>query len=144
MSTALNWALVAHIIGIIYWLGGLIAAGHVLMRLGNESSPEARTSLADFENRLLKRIVHPGAAITVLAGIGILLADPEYLRQTWLHIKLVLVVVLIVLDLMMTVRFRAYRAGKPAIEPRHARFFYGSAAVLLFFIVILAVLKPFS
>lgn len=144
MSTPLNWALVAHIIGIIYWLGGLIAAAHVLMRLGNESSPEAHAALENFENKLLKRIVHPGAAITVLAGIGILVADPEYLRQTWLHIKLVLVVILIAVDLLMTVRFRAHQAGKTAIEPRHARFFYGSTAVLLFLIVILAVLKPFS
>jgi len=144
MSTPLNWALVAHIIGIIYWLGGLIVAGHVLMRLGNESSPDARTALGDFEDKLLKRIVHPGAAITVLAGIGILAADPEYLRQTWLHIKLVLVVVLIALDLLMTARFRAYRAGKGTLEPQYAKFFYGSVAVLLFVIVILAVLKPFS
>jgi protoporphyrinogen IX oxidase len=144
MSTPLNWALVAHIIGIIYWLGGLIAAAHILMRLGNESSPEARAALADFENKLLKRIVHPGAAITVLAGIGILVADPEYLARTWLHIKLVLVVALIAVDLLLTVRFRAYQAGKGGIEPKHGKFFYGSAAVLLFFIVILAVLKPFS
>lgn len=144
MSTPLNWALVAHIIGIIYWLGGLIAAGHVLTRLANESSPEVRTALGDFENKLLKRIVHPGAAITVLAGIGILVADPEYLRQTWLHIKLVLVVILIALDLLMTARFRAYQAGEAAIATKQARFFYGSVAVLLFLIVILAVLKPFS
>lgn len=144
MSTPLNWALVAHIIGIIYWVGGLIAAAHILMRLDKESAPEARAALEDFENKLLKRIVHPGAAITVLAGIGILIADPEYLPQTWLHIKLVLVVMLIAIDLLMTARFRAQQAGKIALAPRHARLFYGCAAVLLFFIVILAVLKPFS
>lgn len=144
MSTPLNWALVAHVIGIIYWLGGLIVAAHILVRLGNESSPDARAALGEFENKLLKRIVHPGAAVAVLAGIGLLLADPEYLRQTWLHIKLVLVVVLIAVDLLMTVRVRAHQAGKGAIERRQASFLYGSVAVLLFFIVILAVLKPFS
>ncbi|HEV2424770.1 MAG TPA: CopD family protein [Terriglobia bacterium] len=144
MSTPLNWALVAHVIGIIYWLGGLVAAAHILMRLGNESSPEARAALGNFENKLLKRIVHPGAAVTVLAGIGILLADPEYLRQTWLHVKLALVVILIAVDLLLTARFRAAQAGKAAIEPKQAKLLYGSVAVLLFFIVVLAVLKPFS
>lgn len=144
MSTPLNLALAVHIIGIIYWLGGLIAAAHILIRLGNESSPEAGAALGDFENKLLKRIVHPGAAITVLGGIAIVAADPEYLRQTWLHIKLVLVVILIAVDLLMTARFRAHQAGKAIVEPRQARLFYGSASVLLFLIVVLAVLKPFS
>jgi putative membrane protein len=143
MSTPLNWALVAHIIGIIYWLGGLIVAAQIMLRLSHESSPEGRQALADVESKLLKRIVHPGAAVTVLAGIAIVVISPDYLRQTWLHIKLALVVVLIALDLLMTVRMRAYQAGRGEI-PEQTRLYYGSIAVLLFFIVILAVLKPFS
>ncbi len=144
MNTPLNWALVAHIIGIIYWLGGLIVAAQILVRLGNESSPDLGKALANFESKLLKRIVHPGAAIAVLAGIAMVAISPDYLRQTWLHIKLALVVILIAVDLLLTVRFRAYQAGRAAIEPRQARLFYASMAVLLFLIVILAVLKPFS
>jgi len=143
MSTPLNWALVAHIIGIIYWLGGLIASAQIMMRLGNESSPEGRQTLAEAESKLLKRIVHPGAAVTVLAGMVILVISPDYLRQTWLHIKLALVVVLIAVDLLLTVRARAWQAGRGEI-PRQARLYYASVAVLLFLIVILAVLKPLS
>jgi len=143
MSTPLNWALVAHIIGIIYWLGGLIVAAQIMVRLGNEGSPEGRQALADVESKLLKRIVHPGAAVTVLAGIAILAISPDYLRQTWLHIKLALVVILIAVDLLLTVRLRAFQASRGPI-PGQARLYYGSMAVLLFFIVILAVLKPLS
>jgi putative membrane protein len=143
MSTPLNWALVAHIIGIIYWLGGLIVAAQIMSRLGDEGSPERRQALAEVESKLLKRIVHPGAAVTVLAGIAIVVISPDYLRQSWLHVKLAFIVILIAVDLLMTVRFRAWQAGRGPV-PGQARLYYGSMAVLLFFIVTLAVLKPFS
>ncbi len=144
MSSPLNWALVAHVIGIIYWIGGLIMAAEILVRLSKQDPAEAHSELAEFENKLLKKFVHPGAAITVLAGIGILLADPEYLRQTWLHIKLVLVVMLIAVDLLVTARFRAYQAGRAPIQTREARILFSLVSIFLFFIVILAVLKPSS
>jgi protoporphyrinogen IX oxidase len=144
MNTPADWVLVAHIIGIIYWLGGLIVAGQILVRLANEGKLDGRKSLEAFESKLLKRIVHPGAAVTVLTGIALVAIRPDYLRQIWLPVKLVLVVLVIAADLLLTVRFRAFHAGRAALEPRQARLYYGSTAVLLLFIVILAVVKPFS
>jgi protoporphyrinogen IX oxidase len=144
MSAPLTLALTAHIVGLVYWLGGLIVAAQVMVRLGREGSPEGRRALGELEGKVLKGFVHPGAAVTVLAGIAILALSPEYLSQTWLHIKLVLVVVLIVVDLLLTIRFRACQAGQGTIEPGKARLYYGSIALLLLLIVFLAVAKPFS
>jgi putative membrane protein len=144
MNTSLNWALVAHIVGIVFWLGGLLVAARVLAGLGAEGSPEARKTLAALERKLLRGIVHPGAAITVLAGIAIVIIRPEYLRETWLHVKLTLVVILIAVDLLLTARFRAYEGGRAEIRPAEAKLAHGAVALLLLAIVTLAVLKPFS
>lgn len=144
MNTALNWALAAHVIGVVFWLGGLLVAARIMGVLGAETSPDARKALTALQGKVLKYSVHPGAAIAVIWGIVILVLDPDYLRQTWLHIKLVLVLILIAVDLLLTFRFRAYEAGNASIEPAQSKLFHGSIALLLLLIVILAVVKPFS
>lgn len=144
MSNALNWALAAHIIGIVFWLGGLLVAARILMVLGNSGPADAQKALVAVERRVLKGFVHPGAAITVLAGVALAAIDPAYLRQPWLHLKLILVLILIAVDLFLTIRFRSYEAGRAPIEPGQAKLLHASVALLLLLIVILAVVKPFS
>lgn len=142
MNSPVAWTLTAHVIGIVFWMGGLLVVTQVLASHIRETSPEARQALARLEQKLLKGVAHPGAAITVLAGIGVLVLQPDYLSQGWLHIKLLLVAILIVLDLVVTFRIRAYQAGRIEMPARQAKLFHAATALLFVAIVILVMIKP--
>jgi protoporphyrinogen IX oxidase len=142
MTSAFSWALAAHIVGIVFWVGGLLAASQMLAGCLHESSTEAKAALARSARRLLKASAHPGAAITVLAGIVILGVKPEDLQQGWLHAKLSLVVILIAVDLLLTLNVRAVVSRGTEISVSRVRLTHGAIALLFLAIVILAAVKP--
>ena len=142
MTSVFNFTLVAHITGIVLWVGGLLATCQVLAGRERESSIEVRAALSRPARKLLKALAHPGAAIAVLAGIALLLIKPEDLRQAWLHIKLALVVILIAVDLLLTVSVSALVSRASEISARRVKLTHGAIALLFLAIVILAVVKP--
>src|SRR5208337_755178 len=95
----LAWVLVFHLIGLVFWLGSLLVVTHVLAIHTEEPSREARAALGRLEMKLLQGMAHPGAALMVITGITLIAGSPQYLREHWLHAKLALVIVLIILDL---------------------------------------------
>ncbi len=143
MNSPVAWALVFHIIGFVFWMGGLLAATQVLAMHTQESSNEARETLRRLEMKLFKGIAHPGAAITVLAGIAVLILQPDYLHQGWLHAKLLLVVILIGLDLRAYLRARAFHDGKIELGRRECKMLHGAISALFLAIVVLVMIKPF-
>jgi protoporphyrinogen IX oxidase len=142
VNSPVAWALAAHVVGIVFWMGGLLVATQVLASHTQETSSEARRALARLEQKLLRGIAHPGAAITVLAGIVVVAIQPDYLRQSWLQAKLSLVVILIAIDLVVTARIRAYQAGRIEVYARQAKLVHGLIAALFLGIVILVMIKP--
>jgi protoporphyrinogen IX oxidase len=142
MTSVFNLALVAHIAGIVLWVGGLLATCQVLAGGERESSIDFRAALPHPARRLLKALAHPGAAIAVLAGVALLLIKPADLQQAWLHIKLTLVVILIAVDLLLTVSVRALVSRASEISTRRVKLTHGAIALLFLAIVVLAVVKP--
>ncbi len=142
MTSAFGLALVAHIAGIVLWVGGLLATWYVLSAREREPSGDAQAFLAQLAKGLLKSLAHPGAAITVAAGIALLLSKPADLQQAWLHFKLTLVVILIAVDLLLTVGVRGLVSRGTSISARRLRVTRGAIALLFLAIVLLAVVKP--
>lgn len=108
-----------------------------------ESSPEARRVLERLEIKLLKGIAHPGAAITVLAGIAVVAIQPSYLRQTWLHAKLSLVAILIGLDFVVYWRAKGFHSGAIQLKRSECMMLHGAVSVVFLGILILVMIKPF-
>lgn len=144
MNSPVAWALVFHVIGIVFWMGGLLTATQALAARTQESSPEAQKALENLERKLMKAVAHPGAAITVLAGITVVWLQSGYLYQTWLHAKLSLVVILIALDLVLHFRAKAYYAGKLNLSRAECKFMHGAISLVFLGIVVLVMIKPFS
>ncbi|HXJ96769.1 MAG TPA: CopD family protein [Terriglobia bacterium] len=142
MTSAFSLALVAHIAGIVLWVGGLLAACHLLSGRERETAIEVQGSLARRARELLKALAHPGAAITVAASIALLLSKPTDLQQVWLHIKLTLVVILIAADLLLTVGVHGLVSRGTAISAGRLRLTRGVIVLLFLAIVFLAVVKP--
>jgi putative membrane protein len=142
MTSAIGLALVAHIAGIVLWVGGLLAACQVLSARDREPSIDVRMSIAQLARKLLRALTHPGAAITVAAGIALLLVKPADLRQAWLHIKLTLVVILIAIDLLLTVGVSGLVSRGTSISAARLKLTRGAIALLFLAIILLAVVKP--
>ena len=138
------WVLVFHLIGLVFWLGGLLVVTHVLAIHSEEPSLEARAALGRLEMRLFKGLAHPGAALMVITGLILVAENPHYLRELWLQAKLLLVVLLIVLDLRIYFRATAFLAGRVELRRRECMALHGAISLVFFAILILVMLKPFG
>ncbi len=137
------WMLAVHLIGLVFWVGSLLAVTHVLALHTEESSDAARASLARLENKLLKGLAHPGAAIMTISGIILLVLLPYALHEKWMYLKILFVLVLIALDLRVTFRTKAFQAGKIQLQRGEAMMLHGFIAAVITVIVVLVLLKPF-
>jgi len=138
------WILVFHLIGLVFWLGSLMVVTHILGVHTEEPSPEARAALGRVEMRLFKGLAHPGAALMVISGAILVGENPQYLREPWLHAKLLLVALLVVLDLRAYLRASAYLAGKIQLRRGECKVLHGAISLVFFSILILVLLKPFG
>ncbi|PYU91262.1 MAG: hypothetical protein DMG25_15115 [Acidobacteria bacterium] len=143
MNSPVAWALVFHVLGFVFWIGGLLAALQVLATHTLERSSDAQRVLSSLETKLLKSIAHPGAAITVMAGIIVVGLQRDYLHQAWLHAKLLLVAVLIGLDLIVTARARAFQAGRIKLERQECVILHAAISLVFLGILVLVMIKPF-
>ena len=138
------WTLVFHLVGLVFWLGTLLAVTHILGLHTEEPSLEARAALGQLEMRLLQRLAHPGAALMVITGTILIAEHPHDLNEHWLHAKLLLVIVLIALDLRVSFRTRAFLTGRIELRRGECAAMHGAIALAFSGILILVLLKPFG
>ncbi len=138
------WTLVFHIIGLVFWLGSLLVVTQILGLHTEETSPETRVTLGRLESKLLKELAHPGAALMVITGFILVSHDPNYLREHWLHAKLLLVVILVALDLRLTFRARSFQEGNIELSRRECMVLHGAISLVFLAILVLVLIKPFS
>lgn len=143
MNSPLAWVLVFHILGFVFWVGGLLVTTTVLALHTSQENLESRLPLEHLEVKLLKGMAHPGAAITVLAGITMVYIQPSYLHERWLHAKLFLVAILIALDLIVYMRAKAFHKGEIKLQRRECMILHGAISLVFLGIVIMVLIKPF-
>lgn len=141
------WFKAFHIVGVVVWFAGLF----YLVRLyvyhveANEQPEPARTILQQqyeiMEKRLYNLITTPGMVLTVVMAIAMLITLPDYLRDTWLHIKLGLVVLLIGYHHYCGRLMKQMAAGKFSWSGQQLRGLNEVPTVFLVLIVLLAVFK---
>jgi putative membrane protein len=81
---------------------------------------------------------------TIGFGIWLIFLDPGVLRQGWLHIKLLLVVVIIVMHARLYRRINALEAEPSGANRREFAMTHGILSALLLAILLLVFLRPFS
>jgi protoporphyrinogen IX oxidase len=135
------WTLVVHIFGIVLWIGGLLTTAVLLSQHAREKSPEARAALTRLEKKAMRAMADPGALLTILAGITLIFTNPSYyVHATWLHFKLTLVVVLIIVHAFIGVEMKSLQKGIRAMTSGKAWLLF--LAVLLVFLSILIATLP--
>jgi putative membrane protein len=132
--------LVAHVFGLVFWVSGLLVTSMALTRHTQETSPEARSALARLERIYLRGLADPGALLTILAGISLIMTNAHYyLHAPWLHIKLTFVLFLIAVHGRLAMRTKAFATGKIEMQRSEARLLV-IATLFIFLSIIIATL----
>lgn len=134
------WTVLFHIVGLVFWIGGLLVATALLGQHSKEESPEAQLALAQAGMRMLNGMANPGAVITVITG-GMLAGSqsPYIMHATWFQAKLVLVLTLIVLHGIAYTRARKLVDGR-LLGPRVNWMILHGAISLVFLGILVCVL----
>ena len=132
--------LVGHVTGLVFWVGGLLVTSMALTRHTQESSAEVRQALARLERIYLRGLADPGALLTMLAGVGLIMTNSHYyLHAPWLHIKLTFVLLLIALHGLVAMRIKAFATGRVELQRSEARMLV-IATLFLFLSILIATL----
>jgi putative membrane protein len=103
----------------------------------------AKERIIVLARRLLLVSGNTGAAVAIIFGILAILAEPGVLARGWLHLKLVLVL------LMLLVHFRLYQHIRTLEEAplnamrREFSIMHGLISILLLGTLVLVLVKPF-
>jgi putative membrane protein len=144
MGTLMAWTLVFHILGIVFWLGSLLVVTHLLAYDAESDSPEVHEILNRLEGKLFRGIAHPGAIITIISGIILISTNAQYyLHATWLHVKLLFVIILIVLDVITYIRAKAFHEGRVKLQRKECMALHGGIALMFIGILIMVLIRPF-
>lgn len=130
-----------HVLGVILWMGTLFVVSRMLAE--HAANPAVGEALTRLEERLFATIIHGGAAVVIATGVLMVLNAPGYLKQGWLHAKLLLVLVMVVLDVRLYRRMQALHQMPSSVTKGELIKLHGYIGLALIGIVFLAVVKPF-
>lgn len=134
------WVILFHVVGMVFWIGGLLVATAMLGQHALESSPEAGAALGLAEMRMLRGMANPGAVITIVTGVLLVSPQPAYyLHATWFQAKAILVLCLIVLH-AITYRRTSRFVRRQLWVPRKNWMILHGAISLVFLGILVAVL----
>ena len=136
------WFKAFHIVFVVTWFAGLFYLPRLFVYHAMSDRDTVRATLKVMERRLMF-MTHLGGTLAVLFGISVLVLLPGLLSQSWMQLKLVLVVLLIAYHLWCARIVVEMARGE--IRHGHAwyRWFNEFPTIVLIAVVILAVVKPF-
>ena len=145
MSDGYLWIKALHVLAVIAWMAGLfylprLYVYHAGLAAGSETSELFKI----MERRLLKAIMRPAAAVSIVAGFWVGLGGGWFGDgQWWLWAKLVLVVLMLGFHGLLERHAAEFRADRRRWSGKYFRVINEVPTVLLAGIVVLVVVKPF-
>ena len=133
-----------HIISVIAWMAGMLYLPrlfvyHTTKEVGSDSSETFKT----MERRLLKFIINPAAVFSYIFGFALIYSTGvENLDQTWLQIKILLVLAMSGLHGYFAKLVKDFEADKRTKSHKFYRIINELPTVLLIIIIFLVIFKP--
>lgn len=137
------WLKALHIIAVICWFAGIFYLPRILVYYAASEDSNTRVQLAVMARKLY-RFITPIAIAAILLGLALMAGNwSYYLSASWMWIKLVAVVALVIYHVLCGRIVSAVQTG----DDRHShvwfRVFNEVPVLFLAIIVLLVVLKPF-
>ena len=135
------WIKAFHIVFTITWFAGLFYLPRLFVYHAMCEDQAGNERFKVMERRLYYGIMAPGAALTVIFGIGLWLGYG--ITGAWLHAKLALVAILIAYHLWSGKLLNDFKHDRNTHSHAWYRWFNEFPTVILIVVVILTVVKPF-
>ena len=146
-AEAYLWFKTLHIVGVVVWFAGLF----YLVRLfiyhveAEELSAELKGPFQQqyclMERRLANIITTPGMVVAVSMAVGLLIMQPSWLHQAWMHAKLAFVAALLAYHWLCYRLMGQLQRGECRWSGRQLRALNELPTLLLVIVVMLVVFK---
>jgi len=138
-----EWLKAFHIISMVAWMAGMLYLPRLFV-YHCEADPGSRQSetFKVMERRLLKAILNPSMIVTWLLGLWLAWSGGWFAAH-WMQAKFVLVLALSGIHGMLSRSVKDFAADRNRRSQKFFRVINEVPAVLMIFIVLLVVLKPF-
>ncbi|MFK7889313.1 MAG: CopD family protein [Granulosicoccus sp.] len=140
------WIKSLHVIFMVTWFAGLFYLPRVFVyhSMSDAGNKDQIDTFKVMERKLLG-ITHFGALLTIVFGTILLIVWlPGLLTLTWMKIKLLLVFALLAYHLYCIRLVRIFREDRNTRSHIWYRWFNEAPVLLLFGVVILVIVRPFS
>jgi putative membrane protein len=137
------WVKALHIISVIAWMAGMLYLPRLFVYHAEAArGSEASETFKVMERRLLKAIVNPSMILVFLTGFTLVYLTGDW-RDGWWQAKFILVLGVAGLDGYFARCVRSFAEDRNERPARFYRFLNEAPTILMIFIVVLAVVKPF-
>ncbi len=137
------WMKAMHIISFIAWYAGIFYIWRLFVYHAMAESPDVKKTLEVMEYKLLRYIMMPASAATLIFGLILMMIQWGMIAVTlWFWIKLILVTLVFAQHILAGYYRKQLAAGRQ-YNHKLFRWLNEFPTVLLIGIVILAVVKPF-
>ena len=141
------WFKTLHIVGVVVWFAGLFYLVRLFIyhREAEDLEPALRAPFqaqyALMEKRLANIITPPGMVVAVSMAIGLLVSNPAWLHQGWMHAKLAFVAALLAYHVFCYRLMGQLQDGRCGWSPKQLRALNELPTLLLVIVVMLVVFK---
>ncbi len=136
-----------HLIFVITWFAGLFYIVRLFVyqiEATQKPSPDKEiigAQLKIMASRLWKIITWPSMILALIFGIWLLILEPAWLSQSWMHVKLAFVILLIIYQFKCNQIFNQLQKGVVKYSSNYMRLFNEVPTLILFSVVFLVILK---
>jgi len=142
-----NYIKSLHLIFVITWFAGLFYIVRLFVyhiEANGKPSPEKEILINQYKlmsYRLWYIITWPSAVLATIFAVTLLIMMPEWLNQSWMHVKLAFVLLLIAYHLKCHQIFRQLQNDEVKHTSNFMRLWNEGATIILFAVVFLVILK---
>ncbi len=137
------WIKAFHIIAITCWFAGLFYLPRLFVYHAMAEDQPSQARFKIMERKLYLGITYPSMLVTVALGFWLLSLNWDYyITQTWMHIKLTLIAILIIYHYICGHYVKQFAADTCTKNHLYFRWFNEFPVIILLGVVILAVVKP--
>jgi protoporphyrinogen IX oxidase len=138
-----EWIKAGHIISLIAWMAAMLYLPRLMVyHADTEIGSQRSETFKIMERRLMRAIMTPSMLSTWLFGLWLVFLTEAW-RFGWFHAKFVLVLLLTAFHGFCVRWVREYEADQRRRDARFFRWVNEMPALIMVFVVILAVVKPF-
>ncbi|AEP08351.1 protoporphyrinogen oxidase HemJ [Micavibrio aeruginosavorus] len=138
------WIKALHIIAIIAWMAGMLYLPRLYVY--HADAPKGSDKSETFkvmERRLLRFIMNPAMIASLVFGVLMIWANPDLMKQGWMHAKLGLIVLMFGLHGVFSKWRKVFERDENTRSAKFYKIWNEAPTLLMIIIVIMAVAEPF-